>query len=51
MATFLLSVVVVLLAVAGLAVGRVLGRPPLRGSCGGLGCEGACSTCPKRRDP
>ncbi len=51
MATFLLSILVVLAAVAGLAAGVVLGRPPVRGSCGGLGCDGACTTCPKRRGP
>jgi len=43
MTTFLLTVVLFLLAVAGMALGLVLRRKPLGGSCGG------CSNCIVRR--
>ena len=49
MATFLIGFGVILLAVGGLAVGVALGRAPLKGSCGGLACGGACAGCPKKR--
>lgn len=49
MATLLLAILIVLLAVLGLALGLFFGRPPLKGSCGGLACSGlACRTCPNR---
>ena len=51
MAGFILCVMVILLAMGGLGIGVALGRAPLRGSCGGLSCAGACSACPKRRAP
>lgn len=44
----ILSLVIVLLAVAGLAVGLVLKGRPLRASCGGEACNGACAACPRR---
>ncbi len=47
MATMAITFLVILLAMAGLALGVVLGRAPLRGSCGGVGC-GACERCPNR---
>jgi len=43
MTTFLLAVVLFLLAVAGMALGLVLRRKPLGGSCGN------CSNCVVRR--
>ncbi|WP_372841092.1 (Na+)-NQR maturation NqrM [Phaeovulum sp.] len=48
MATFLITFGLVLLAVAGLAVGAIFGRAPIKGSCGGLSCiPGAdCDACP-----
>lgn len=46
MATFILSLAVILLSVIGLSIGALVGRPPVR-SCGracerGLGCPGGC---------
>lgn len=38
MSTFLLAFAIILLAIGGLALGVLLGRPPLKGSCGGLSC-------------
>ena len=52
---FLLAFIVMLLVVAGMAIGAMAGRGPLRGSCGGLsavGSEGKCDICgddPSRR--
>ena len=45
MSVFILSFVVLALAVAGMAVGVLLGRRPLSGSCGGLGPGGTCRLC------
>lgn len=45
---WLVTFVVMLLAVGGLAIGVMLGRKPLAGSCGGiasLGIEKQCSLC------
>ena len=45
---FVLALVVMLLVVAGMAVGAMAGRGPLKGSCGGLsaiGIEGRCEIC------
>lgn len=48
MATFLLSLVIIIAALAGLGLGSLCGRPGLRGSCGGIAGDGrracACST-------
>lgn len=50
MLTFLIAALVLILAVLGLALGVLAGRPPLKGSCGGLSCVGLdCATCPSRR--
>jgi hypothetical protein len=38
MQTFILSLILILASVAGLAVGVIFKRAPLRGSCGGVAC-------------
>jgi len=50
MATFLLAFGVVVLACVGLSLGVILGRGPIKGSCGGFACvPGAdCAACPNR---
>lgn len=49
MATIFLAVGVMLLAVLGLAAGILMGRAPIKGSCGGLSCAGlSCDSCPNR---
>jgi hypothetical protein len=55
LSTFLATLLVFGLAFAGLALGILVGREPIRGSCGGLrkfGIEKDCSCeapCPRRR--
>lgn len=55
MTEFIIAFVIVSLAVAGMAIGVLMGRRPISGSCGGLnnipGLEcGICSTpCEKKR--
>ncbi len=44
----ILALLIVLAAVAGLAIGLILKDRPLRASCGGAVCNGACATCPRR---
>lgn len=48
MATFAIVMSLVLLAMAGLAFGALVGRGPIKGSCGGISCN-ACTTCPRRK--
>lgn len=56
MSMFLISVLVIGLVIAGMAVGVIMGRGPIKGSCGGMGALGidtACDICggdPKRCD-
>tara|TARA_R110000823_G_scaffold130015_27_gene258197 strand:+ start:6931 stop:7164 length:234 start_codon:yes stop_codon:yes gene_type:complete len=56
MTLFFLSLLIVLVVVAGMAVGVLAGRAPIKGSCGGIGALGidnACEICggdPKRCD-
>jgi hypothetical protein len=56
MMVFLLSLLIVGLVIAGMAIGVLLGRPPIKGSCGGIGALGidtACEICggdPQRCD-
>ena len=48
MIEFILSFVVLMLVVAGMAIGVINGRAPIAGSCGGLnniGINGACEIC------
>ena len=45
MIVWLLVFFVMLLVVAGMAVGVMFGRPPLKGSCGGLGAVGVEKVC------
>jgi len=49
MQTLVLSVAVILLSMAGLATGLMLGRGPVKTSCAGLACSGlSCDTCPNK---
>ncbi|MFM1896914.1 MAG: hypothetical protein RLZZ385_1988 [Pseudomonadota bacterium] len=49
MTVFIFSFILIGLAVGGLAIGVMLGRKPLQGSCGGLssfqGERGSCEVC------
>ena len=45
MGTFLLVLMIVLLLVAAMSVGVIMGRKPISGSCGGLGAMGISKTC------
>ncbi len=45
MTVFLLSFAVVGLAIIGLGVGLLLGRGPLKGTCGGNAVVSACPLC------
>lgn len=46
----LIAIAVTLLAAAGLAVGLMLGRGPVKSSCGGIACLPGplCRDCPNR---
>ncbi len=56
MALFLMSLLIFLLAVLGMAAGMIAGRSQIKGSCGGLqgikglgsSCSGCDKPCPKR---
>ena len=56
MTLFLISTVVIGIVIAAMAVGVIFGRPPIKGSCGGMGALGidtACEICggdPRRCD-
>jgi len=61
MSTFIATFIIIAIAVIGMAIGVILGRPAIKGSCGGLNqvglagsCSGACSSeekeiCEKRK--
>lgn len=51
MTTFVLSFLVVALAVTGMALGVLAGRDGIRGSCGGAGGCGTCQRPCRRRQP
>ncbi|MEX0957179.1 MAG: hypothetical protein WDZ83_18445 [Rhizobiaceae bacterium] len=50
METILLSLAVLALSILGLSLGVIMGREPIRGSCGGVACiKGAqCASCGQR---
>lgn len=50
METIILSLGLILLSLVGLALGVIMGRAPIKGSCGGMACiKGAdCAGCAKR---
>ena len=45
--TIIVSFIVIGLAVAGMAIGVMAGREPIKGSCGGLN-GGSCQLCSRR---
>ena len=45
MSLFFISVLVICLVMAGMAVGVMNGRPPIKGSCGGMGALGIDTAC------
>jgi uncharacterized protein len=45
MALFFSSILVIGLVIAGMAIGVLAGRPPIKGSCGGMGALGVDSAC------
>ncbi|MFT4826038.1 MAG: hypothetical protein ACJASY_000439 [Halioglobus sp.] len=48
MVLFLISILVIGLVIAGMAIGVIMGRAPIKGSCGGMGALGidtACDIC------
>lgn len=46
MASFVLSLIIILVSLAGLGIGALCGRPHLRGGCGGaVGTQGGACAC------
>ena len=45
MTLYLISALVIGLVIAAMAVGVMLGRPPIKGSCGGIGALGIDQSC------
>jgi uncharacterized protein len=45
MALFFSSILVIGLVILGMAIGVLAGRPPIKGSCGGMGALGVDSAC------
>ena len=47
---FILAIVIFALVAAGLGLGLLVGRGPLKGSCGGMAClkDVACEGCPNK---
>lgn len=50
MISIVFSFFIFVLAIAGLAIGVLLGREPLRGSCGGDAVVNVCPICTKRNE-
>lgn len=52
METLIFGFAIVVLSVAGLGLGVVFGRAPLKGSCGGVACIDKidCEVCPRRKE-
>lgn len=55
MSTFIATFLIIAIAIIGMAAGILLGRPAIKGSCGGLNqvglsgsCGGACSATKKK---
>lgn len=44
-ATVVLSFVVIVAVIAGMSLGVINGRQPIKGSCGGLNGAGGCELC------
>ncbi|MBT3179677.1 MAG: ApbE family protein [Candidatus Marinimicrobia bacterium] len=40
-----LGIIILLIAIAGMAIGIIFNRKPLTGSCGGANSDGNCPTC------
>lgn len=55
MEIYIVTFMIMAIAIAGMAIGVLAGRKPIGGSCGGLGkvgleCDAGCDKpCPKRR--
>ena len=45
MTLFLISTAVIGLVIAGMAIGVIMGREPIKGSCGGMGALGIDTSC------
>ena len=45
MTTFIIAFIMLMLVGAGMAVGVIFGRAPIKGSCGGLGAVGVERAC------
>ena len=45
MTTFIIVFIVLMLVGAGMAIGVIFGRKPIKGSCGGLGAVGVERAC------
>jgi|GEM_PF-1087157 hypothetical protein len=50
MSTILAAIILVILAMLGLAIGLAFGKPPLERSCGGTRCQNACAGCDRIKE-
>jgi len=50
MSTILAAIVLVALAMLGLAIGLAFGKPPLQRDCGGQDCQKACAGCDRIKE-